>query len=121
AGATKSNRVVSVQTDMLSANLDNMFAPLLASDWSNQLHAQIPLQQLMLESEKYFMKFVSPSERKNKAFSSLCSPTANLWVKLQNEGDGKGLLFPSPSGEGGGGYGASRHCLRRCCSGQQPN
>jgi hypothetical protein len=49
---------------MRSANLDNMFAPLLASDWINQLHAQTPLQQLMLKSEKYFMKFVSPSDER---------------------------------------------------------
>jgi hypothetical protein len=68
--ATKSNRVVSVQTHMRRANLDNMFAPLFASGWINQPHAQTPLQQLMLKSEKYFMKLVSPTEGKNRAFSS---------------------------------------------------
>jgi len=55
---------------MRRANLGSMFAPLLASGWINQLHAQTPLQQLMLKSEKYFMKLVSPTERKNMAFSS---------------------------------------------------
>jgi hypothetical protein len=40
ATTTKSNRVVSVQTHMRRANLGNMFAPLLASVWINQLHAQ---------------------------------------------------------------------------------
>jgi hypothetical protein len=47
---------------MRRANLGSMFAPLLASGWINQLHAQTPLQQLMLKSEKYFMKIVSPNE-----------------------------------------------------------
>jgi hypothetical protein len=55
---------------MRRANLGTMFAPLLASGWINQPHAQTPLQQLMLKSEKYFMKLVSLTERKNWAFSS---------------------------------------------------
>jgi hypothetical protein len=55
---------------MRRANLGNMFAPLLASGWINQLNAQTPIQQLMLKSEKYFMKIGSPTERKNRAFSS---------------------------------------------------
>jgi hypothetical protein len=44
---------------MRRANLGNMIAPLLASGWINQLHAQTPPRQLMLKSEKYFMKLVS--------------------------------------------------------------
>ena len=55
---------------MRRANLGNRFAPLLASGWINQLHAQTPLQQLMLKSEKYFMKLVGPTEGENMAFSS---------------------------------------------------
>jgi hypothetical protein len=75
AGATKSNRVVSVQTHMRRANLDDMFAPLLASGWINQPHAQTPLQQLMLKSEKYFMKLISPAERKNRPSVPLVWPS----------------------------------------------
>ena len=47
APATKSNRVVSVQTHMRRADLGNMFAPLLASGRINQLHGRAPRRKTL--------------------------------------------------------------------------
>jgi hypothetical protein len=80
AGATKSNRVVSVQTHMRRANLGNMFAPLLASGWINQPHVQTPLQQLMLKSEKYFMKLVRHRRAAEDTIISLAPSVSSVAV-----------------------------------------
>ena len=60
APATKSNRVVSVQTRMRHANLGNMFAPLLASGRINQLHAQTPSPKTNAKIGKVFHETCQP-------------------------------------------------------------
>src|SRR5215475_8698924 len=88
----KSNRVGSVQTHMRRANLGNMFAPLLASGWINQLHAQTPPRQLMLKSEKYFMKLIRRRRATEDTIISaeqldcqVMLPDCNLWIRSHAE------------------------------------
>jgi hypothetical protein len=50
------------QTHMRRANLGNMFAPLLASGWINQLHAQTPSPTTNAKIGKEFHETCQPPQ-----------------------------------------------------------